>query len=105
MYWSVVNNPNSPSALIANCMRNIIDYFFGFIEKNALSGVFQKTEFKGNVKYQAFYRFINRESHSDNINIYDMKEFDYDSFQEAFRKVFEIAGYEDHYKKMRKIGV
>lgn len=105
MYWSVVNNPNSPSALIANCMRNIIDYFFGFIEKNALSGVFQKTEFKGNVRYQAFYRFINRESHSDNINIYDMKEFDYDSFQEAFQKVFEIAGYEDHYKKMRKIGV
>lgn len=105
MYWSVVNDKNSKPALIANCMRNIIDYFFGFIENNALSGVFQKKEFKDNINYQAFYRYINRESHSDNVNIYDMKEFDYDSFQEAFREVFILAGYEEHYKKMSKIGI
>ena len=105
MYWSVVNDKNSKPALIANCMRNIIDYFFGFIENNALSGVFQKKEFKDNINYQAFYRYINRESHSDNVNIYDMKEFDYDSFQEAFHEVFILAGYEEHYNKMSKIGI
>lgn len=105
LYWSVVNDKNSKPALIANCMRNIIDYFFGFIENNALSGVFQKKEFKDNINYQAFYRYINRESHSDNVNIYDMKEFDYDSFQEAFREVFILAGYEEHYTKMSKIGI
>src|SRR5574344_277652 len=105
MYWSVVNDKNSQPVLIANCMRNIIDYFFGFIENNALSGVFQKEEFRGNIKYQAFYRYINRESHSDNINIYDMKEFDYDSFYEAFKAVFELTGYGDHYKRMCQIGV
>ena len=105
MYWSVVNDKNSKPALIANCMRNIIDYFFGFIENNALSGVFQEKEFKDNINYQAFYRYINRESHSDNVNIYDMKEFDYDSFQEAFHEVFILAGYEEHYNKMSKIGI
>lgn len=105
MYWSVVNNKDNQPALIANCMRNIIDYFFGFIENNALSVVFQKKEFKDNVKYQAFYRYINRESHSDNTNIYDMKEFDYDSFQEAFHEVFNLAGYEEHYMKMSKIRI
>ena len=62
-------------------------------------------EFKDNVKYQAFYRYINRESHSDNTNIYDMKEFDYDSFQEAFHEVFNLAGYEEHYMKMSKIRI
>lgn len=105
MYWSVVNDKNSKPALIANCMRNIIDYFFGFINNNALSEVFQKKEFKDNINYQAFYRYINRESHSDNVNIYDMKEFDYDSFREAFSKVFILAGYEEHYTKMSKIGI
>lgn len=105
MYWSVVNDKNSQPALIANCMRNIIDYFFGFIENNALSGVFQKKEFKDNVKYQSFYRYINRESHSDNTNIYDMKEFDYGSFHEAFHEVFKLANYEEHYNRMSKIGI
>ncbi|OWV23416.1 hypothetical protein B7982_08100 [Fibrobacter sp. UWB2] len=104
MYWSVVNDENTQPALIANCMRNIIDYFFGFIEKNALDGVFKKKEFKDNIKYQAFYRYINRESHSDNVNIYDMKEFNYSDFQEAFHEVFTLAGYEEHYNRMKKIG-
>lgn len=104
MYWSVVNDKNSQPDLIANCMRNIIDYFFGFIENNALSSVFQKKAFKDNIKYQAFYRYINRESHSDNVNIYDMKEFNYSDFQEAFHEVFKLADYEEHYNTMRKIG-
>ena len=104
MYWSVVNDENSQPALIANCMRNIIDYFFGFIRNNALNEVFQKKEFKGNTRFQAFYRYINRESHSDNINIYDMKDFDYASFHEAFQEVFKLAGFEEHYNKMSKIG-
>ncbi|WP_096014598.1 AAA family ATPase [Campylobacter lanienae] len=102
MYWSIVNNKDNQPALIANCMRNIIDYFFGFIQNSVLSDVFQKKEFKDKVQYQAFYRYINRESHSDNVNIYDMKEFDYDSFQEAFRAVFILAGYEEHYTEMSK---
>lgn len=100
-YWHVIKDDKQPPALIANCMRNIIEYFFGFIEKNDLNNVFQKPELKDN-KYQAFGRYINRESHSEGINVFDLKEFDYDSFKSAFHMVFKLNDYESHYNKMMK---
>jgi wobble nucleotide-excising tRNase len=63
--------------------------------------VFQKPSLK-DVKYQSFYRYINRESHSLGQNIFDYKEFDYDIFKEAFRLLFLESGYEEHYKRMMK---
>ena len=45
---------------------------------------------------------MNRESHSKGLNIFDIKEFDYNNFREAFKKVFEIEGYIDHYEKIMK---
>ena len=99
-YWMAVKDRTNP-VLWANSMRNIIEYFFGFVEKKDLNAVFQKlTE----TRYQAFNRFINRESHSFGQNIYDFKEFDYDIFFEAFKKVFDESGYQAHFKKMMKIG-
>lgn len=100
-YWHVIKDDKQPPALIANCMRNIIEYFFGFIEKNDLNNVFQKPELKDN-KYQAFGRYINRESHSEGINVFDLKEFDYENFKSAFHMVFKLNDYEDHYNKMMK---
>ena len=41
-YWVIVNDPNQHPALIANCMRNIIEHFFNFVEKADLNNVFQK---------------------------------------------------------------
>ena len=32
-YWQIIKDEKQPPALIANCMRNIIEYFFNFIEK------------------------------------------------------------------------
>ena len=32
-YWSVVNDQDQPPALVANCMRNIVEYFFGVCQK------------------------------------------------------------------------
>jgi wobble nucleotide-excising tRNase len=100
-YWYVIKDKNHPPALIANCMRNIIEYFFGFIEKKDLGNVFQKHELR-DIKYQAFYRYINRESHSPGQNIFDLKEFDYDQFKTAFELVFKVTDYEEHYKAMMK---
>jgi wobble nucleotide-excising tRNase len=80
-------------------MRNIIEYFFSFVEKRELSNVFQKEALKA-TKFQAFYRYVNRESHSFGQNIFDMKEFDYGIFAEAFKLVFTESGYQDHYKRM-----
>ena len=100
-YWLIVKDEQYPPALIANCMRNIIDYFFGFVERESLNNVFQKPALK-KTRFQAFCRYINRESHSDGQNIFDIKEFDYSSFKEAFEAVFTEAGYAEHYKKMMR---
>lgn len=98
-YWSIIKDKNQHPALISNCMRNVIEYFFNFVQKTDLNNVFQKTEFKNN-RFDAFNRYINRESHSKGQNIFDIKEFDYNLFKEAFELVFKLAGYEEHYKRM-----
>ncbi|RRQ22222.1 AAA family ATPase [Thiohalobacter thiocyanaticus] len=100
-YWSVVNDPSQPPALIANCMRNIVEYFFSFVRKKDLNNVFQMPELQ-DMKYQAFCRYINRESHSLGQNIIDMKEFDYAIFKEGLKLVFEKTEYLDHFKAMSK---
>lgn len=101
-YWLIVRDVNQTPALVANCMRNIIDYFFNFVEKKDLNNVFQQKELK-DTRFQAFMRYINRESHSLGQNIFDIKEFDYSVFSEAFRLVFVLSGYEEHYNKMMNI--
>jgi wobble nucleotide-excising tRNase len=100
-YWTVIKDKKQHPALIANCMRNIIDYFFNFVEKKDFNNVFQKELMKSN-KFEAFNRYMNRESHSLGQNIFDIKEFDYDDFREAFRLVFKTLKYEEHYNKMIK---
>lgn len=100
-YWSIVKDDLSPPALVANCMRNIIEYFFNFVQKRDFNNVFQKPSLSGE-KYQAFYRYMNRESHSLGQNIFDIKEFDYGVFREGLRLVFEECGYSEHYRAMIK---
>ncbi|WP_330148614.1 AAA family ATPase [Shewanella oncorhynchi] len=101
-YWSVVTDSAQPPALIANCMRNIVEYFFNFVQKQDLSNVIQMPELQGN-KHQAFCRYINRESHSLGQNIFDYKEFDYESFREGLKLVFEVTGYIEHHDKMIQV--
>jgi len=97
----VIKDEKQPPALIANCMRNIIEYFFNFVEKKDLNNFFLQEPLNNN-RYQSFYRYINRESHSLGQNIYDFKEFNYNDFKDAFKSLFRIAGYEEHYRKMIK---
>lgn len=100
-YWFIIKDDKQPAALIANCMRNIIEYFFNFVEKKDLNNFFAQPPLNSN-KFQAFYRYINRESHSLGQNIFDFKEFNYADFKEAFAELFKVSGYEAHYKKMIK---
>ncbi|MEP4533064.1 MAG: AAA family ATPase [Cyclobacteriaceae bacterium] len=101
-YWQIIKDESSPKALIANCMRNILEYFFNFVEKqNSLNNLFQIPAMQEN-RFQAFYRYMDRESHSLGQNIFDIKEFNYDDFKDAFALVFKENGYEEHYKKMMK---
>src|SRR6185312_1321362 len=98
-YWSIVKDPQQPPALIANCMRNIVEYFFGLVRKKDLGHVFQSPGFQA-TKFQAFCRYIDRESHSVGQNIFDLKEFDYEVFKAGLRLVFSVSGYEEHYLQM-----
>ena len=98
-YWSVIKDEQQSPALIANCMRNIIEYFFNFVEKRDFNNVFQKDAMK-ELRFQAFYRYMNRESHSLGQNIFDIKEFNYADSKDAFALVFRENGYDDHYKRM-----
>ncbi|MCT4613785.1 MAG: AAA family ATPase [Marinifilaceae bacterium] len=100
-YWHIIKDESQPPALIANCMRNIIEYFFNFVERKDLNNFFLQEPLNTN-RFQAFYRYINRESHSLGQNIFDYKEFDYRDFKDGFAELFKIAGYNEHYKKMIK---
>lgn len=81
---------------------DIIEYFFNFVEKRDLNNVFIQDKFK-QPKYQAFQRYINRESHSLGQNINDFKDFDYNIFMDGLKMVFLEMGYSEHYKKMMKL--
>lgn len=98
-YWKIINDNGQHPALIANCMRNIIEYFFGFVEKKDFNNVFQKPALQHN-KFQSFCRYMNRESHSMGQNVFDIKEFDYAVFKEGLGCIFHETGYSEHYKQM-----
>lgn len=100
-YWSIIKDQASPPALIANCMRNIVEYFFNFVQKKDFNNVFQKPALSTD-KFTTFYRYMNRESHSLGQNIFDIKEFDYEVFKDGLRLIFEECGYSEHYQAMNK---
>lgn len=100
-YWAIIKDRESPPALIANCMRNIVEYFFAFVQKQSFGNVFQKPVLSTD-RYATFYRYMNRESHSLGQNIFDIKEFDYDTFKEGLKLIFEECGYSEHYQAMIK---
>lgn len=100
-YWAIIKDPTSSPALIANCMRNIVEYFFNFVQKMDFNNVFQMPALATD-KFHSFYRYMNRESHSLGQNIFDIKEFDYSVFKDGLRLIFEGCGYPEHYKAMMK---
>lgn len=101
-YWQIINDHNQSPALIANCMRNVVEYFFGFVEKKSYANVFQKPELS-KIRFQAFNRYMNRESHSFGQNVFDLKEFNYQDFRDGLKEVFETCGYGEHYRQMTRI--
>ena len=100
-YWEIVKDSKQSPALIANCMRNIVEHFFSFVRRKDLNNVFQMPALQEG-KHQAFCRFMNRESHSLGQNIFDIKEFDYQVFREGLKAVFDATGHSEHFKEMMK---
>lgn len=103
-YWQILKDYDEGKAtevILANAMRNILERFFGFIEKNDFTELTKELE--KDEKNIFFIRYINKESHSDSINISDTKEIDPQIFKGAFKKIFEDSGYVQHYNKMMNV--
>ena len=100
-YWSIINDKENKFTM-ANAMRNIVEYFFGFVENKSIDEILKDNDELKKNKYGAFKRYINRESHSDQMNVSDYKDFDCEIFKDAFEKMFEVSGYKKHYDKMIK---
>jgi wobble nucleotide-excising tRNase len=94
-FWQIIKDVNQPPALIANCMRHIIEYFFGFIEKIKLKDVLEVLEKKDlNInKYKAFLDIWIE----NRILMGLIEEFKHGCFKETFKLVFEKSGYINHY--------
>lgn len=103
--WQILKDTQVGKAnkiLIPNIMRNILEYYFAFVHK---SDELQETlnalaRDKEHANFRPFYRFINRGSHSDSININDMGEIAPELYLEQFKEIFSILGDEQHYIKM-----
>lgn len=101
-YWQILRDYKQQKvhkAIIPITMRNILENFVGFIYIKKLKNIINEY-FANDIQHKAFYRYINRESHSDRENISDVKEIDINMFFEAFENFFKKLEYEEHYKKM-----
>jgi wobble nucleotide-excising tRNase len=81
-------------------MRNILEYYFTFVHRqdelqNALLQLADE-----DTEFRALYRYVNRESHSDAINLTDFGEIAPEHFIERFKQVFFKTGFGEHYEKM-----
>ena len=102
-YWKILKdheNGNAHDNILANAIRNILENFFGFIDNEKMK---ESVSQLNSIKYGAFLRYIDRESHSDQTNISDVKEIDVNLFKEAFKQIFEESGNIKHYNKMMEI--
>lgn len=102
-YWQIIKDAQSGSTnniVLPNIMRNILEYYFSFVHKtDALKAALDELE-ESNSEFSPFFRFINRESHSDSVNITDLGEIDSDRFIAKFKEVFIRTDFEEHYNKM-----
>ncbi len=106
-YWQILKDYKEGkihAILIPNTMRNILEYFLGFIQKDTIDIIKKIENEDKEKKFEPFCRYINRESHSFMGNMSDAKEVDIDMFFEAFKKVFEYLGHLEHYNIMMTKG-
>lgn len=89
----------SPNVL-PNMMRNILEYYFSFVHQTpTLRQALMKLS-EDKPEFRAFFRYINRESHTDSVNITDFGEIDPATFIDRFKDVFVETKFEAHFDKM-----
>lgn len=102
-YWLVLREglaSHKYSVALPIAMRYILEHYFSFIGyhdklRDALLALGDDDK-----PFYAFYRYINRQSHSDDINICDLPEIDPAIYVKKFRQVFDKTGYLRHFNHM-----
>ncbi|MGM8707074.1 AAA family ATPase [Enterobacter hormaechei subsp. steigerwaltii] len=103
--WQILKDAKEEKVnkiIIPNIMRNILEYYFGFVHRtDSLQDELTKlAKDENNSDFRAFYRYINRGSHSDSVNITDMGDIDPDKYLKQLKSIFSATGDEKHYAKM-----
>lgn len=94
-----LNGSASPN-VIPNIMRNILEHYFTFVhQKDSLRHALLELSDE-NPQFRALYRYVNRESHTDAINLTDFGEIDPKAFVDRFKEVFTKTNFEAHFDKM-----
>ena len=102
-YWQIIKDcseSHSYAHMLPNAMRNILEHYFTFIHKKDVLKQALEELGKSSLEFKPLFRYINRESHSDSININDYEGIDVEKYVEKFKQVFEITGYDEHYYQM-----
>lgn len=104
-FWQIIKDANenkAPTSILPNVMRNILEYYFSFVYKiddlnKQLCNLLSETQ---DQNYRAFYRFINRSSHSDSFNLHMLGAMTANHYLDLFEQIFEKTGNLEHYNKM-----
>lgn len=102
-YWQVVKDCKEGKAqpnMLPNAMRNILEYYFNFIHKQANLKKALDEIGENNHEFKPLFRYINRKSHSDSINLFDTGAVTTEKYLEKFKEIFTETGYEEHYSNM-----
>ncbi|MBS7419300.1 AAA family ATPase [Pseudomonas syringae] len=102
-FWQAIKDAQAGRTsitVIPNMMRNILEYYFTFVHRQdelqaALAALADE-----DADFKALYRYVNRESHADAVNLTDFGEIEPAHYVERFRQVFVKTGFEEHYDKM-----
>lgn len=88
--------------IMPNIMRNILEYYFAFVHRtdSLQTELDNLAKDDSNSDFRAFYRYINRGSHSDAVNITDMGDIAPEKYMEQLQKIFSKTGDEKHYLRM-----
>ena len=102
-FWQTIKDAQKGRTsviVIPNMMRNILEYYFAFVHRQDIlqSALLELAD--EDVEFRALYRYVNRESHSDAVNINDFGEVDPEHFIQRFKQVFVKTGFGEHFEKM-----
>ncbi|EMT5003433.1 AAA family ATPase [Pseudomonas aeruginosa] len=102
-FWQAIKDAQAGRtsvSVIPNMMRNILEHYFNFVHRQEeLAKALQELADE-DIEFKALYRYVNRESHSDAVNLTDFGEIEPGHYIERFRQVFVRTGFEQHYEKM-----